>query len=150
MQAAKWIEAHRDFVLNSGNLNLTSTMRQVVAADLHLSERVETLNALRTLPEATIDQMWNEAIQSSAGIPQESLIQSATMMNRRDDYLTAVLLEARRQGELDDSWNQVLPEDRTAIFEAADAAWDPGSSPVEMKSKERWRSMIAKAWGTSP
>ena len=146
----KLIEAHRDLVLSSGYLNLTSTMRQVVAADLHLSERVQALNAISTFPEYTIDQMWSEAIKSSAGTLQDALLMSATMMNRRADYLRDVLLEARRRGALDDAWNLVPLDERAEIVEAADAAWDAGSSPVEMESKERWRAMIAKAWGTAP
>ena len=95
-------------------------------------------------------KLWDDAIKPSVGGPQTSLLVSATMMDRREDYLTAVLLEARREGSLDDAWKLISPEERAAIAKAADAAWDPGSSPVEANSKERWRAMIATAWGTDP
>jgi hypothetical protein len=149
LQAAKWIETHPDFVRDRAS-NSISALRQVVAADFQLSERAQALEALYALPSPIVNGVWAEVIESSAGIPQHSLLESATMMGRREDYLTAVLLEARRQGSLDQSWNIITPEERASIVEAADAAWDAGSSPVEMKSKERWRKMIEDAWETAP
>jgi len=150
LQAAMWLEAHRDFAMDSERiLNLNSTMVQVVAAELPPAEREQAVSALGNLPEPLVDQMWN-SIFHDGDKPDASLLESATLMKRREDYLRAMLLAARQQGRLDPAWDLVPAVERIEIFKAVDSTWNAGSSPVETESKERWRKMITSAWGIDP
>ena len=106
-----------------------------------------SLGMLDPISPGLADMAWNTIASKSKGAVNPDLLRTATLLDRREDYVVDVLLQTRFQEALDASWQQLPLDERLRAKAAAEERWTGESPrPVDDRARERWRKMLAQAW----
>lgn len=151
-EAAAWLGKHPGYFdedYHEGEAH--GILRAISQAEMSDESRREALGALANLSEEARDSAWQRLAEDNDGKVSAAFLHSADLAGRREDYLRQTLLDTRTAEELDDSWNLVPLAERRQILAAVEQEWaDKRPTPVDAKSRARWREMVTTAWGISP
>lgn len=116
-------------------------------AETHAPGRDEGLAALSKLPESTLVKSWERLAEKLRGKINPAVLDAATRMGSRDEYLVQSLLETRGQASPDASWQELPEQDRWKAVELAEKRWkEEASSPVDDRARAEWRQRLESAW----
>lgn len=109
--------------------------------------RDEGLAAFSRLPPEAFEKSWDLLADKLGGKVNASVLDAATRMGVREDYLVLSLLEARGQAAPDASWSSIPAEDRWRAVDLAERRWrEEEPSPVNEKARQVWRARLQEAW----
>lgn len=152
VEAAAWLLEHPEFLKIEHQEYAANRLLKVIAAwDGPEAVRQEALDQLASMPGDYLNTAWRAIGESSGGKPDANTLESAGLMNRREDYLSRSLLETRTLDALDASWDQVPLEERRTALRNAEQIWAENQpTPVQARARERWKAMVSAAWGITP
>ena len=152
LEAAEWLAAHPGYLdkeYREGELR--GTIRAIAGAEMDEASRLKAFEAISSLDYKHLDLEWKYAWENSDGNVTPTILQSADLAGRREEYLRVVLSETRSAEELDASWAEVPLAERQQILAAVEKDWaERRSSPVDAKARERWGKMVRSSWGIAP
>lgn len=152
VEAAEWLAAHPEYLANEYREGeFSETLRAIAETEMNDSVRREALDAMARLTSEDQQRAWQYLGGSTDGKIQTSVLQTADLAGRREEFLLAALRETRTYDELDDSWRQVPLAERAQILAKVEQEWDEKEhSPVDAKSHGHWSRMVKQAWGIAP
>lgn len=111
------------------------------------ASRDVALTELGRLLASDREGTWKQCAERDKGKLIPEMLDAASVMGQRDDYLLNALFTTRGQSVPDDSWKHVPPDERTRILDLAEKKWaEQANGPVDVRARERWRAMMEKAW----
>jgi len=152
-QAAEWLAAQappdeksklrylldKETVYHNTLLNL---------AESTASGRDDGLAAFASLPAPILEKSWDSLVEKLSGKINPSVLDAATRMNARDEYLVHSLMESRGQAMPDASWKNVPDQDKWRAVDLSEQRWkEQAPSPVDERARSEWRSRLESAWG---
>jgi len=109
--------------------------------------RNEALVQLAGLPEDDLKGAWKNRAERDEGKLVPEVMDAASVMGQRDDYLVNALLTTRAEKVPDESWKQVPKNERARLLDLAEKQWaEKANAPVDVRARERWRIMMEDAW----
>jgi hypothetical protein len=152
VEAAAWLLEHPGFLkVEYREDEARSLLHEISGSDGPADPRHRALDVLADMPGDYLDEAWSAVAGRSEGKVNAYHLDSATYMNRRERFLSDLLLETKYSDEMDASWDQVPPEERRVALESADQRWaEEERSPVQKRARERWRTMVSSQWGITP
>jgi hypothetical protein len=140
-RAAEWWGSHSDFRLGR------EEPARVYAAIAGSESGARSLASLDFFSPEQVEEAWWLIGMGSKGAVNANLLDTATQLGRREDYLVRVLMDSRMREGVDASWNQVPLDERMRVKDKAWARWSKANhSPVDLRAKERWTKILDKAW----
>jgi len=116
-------------------------------AETHAPGRDEGLATFSKIPESTLVKSWERLADKLGGKINPAVLDAATRMDSRDEYLVQSLLETRGQASPDASWKELPEADRWKAAELAEKRWkEELSSPVDDRARAEWRLRLQEAW----
>lgn len=151
-EAAQWLVSQPKPNDQSKTRYLLDEESEIHNTLLNLAEskndgRDEGLAAFATLPSSTLEKSWESLVEKLDGKINSSVLDAATRMGVREDYLVRSLLETRGQALPDVSWATVPDQDKWRAVQLAEQRWeDQAPSPVDERARVEWRLRLQKAW----
>lgn len=152
VEAAAWLLDHPEFLeVEHQEYAANRLLRAIAAGEGPEAVRHEALAQLASMPSDYLDMAWKAIGESSDGKLDANTLESAGLMNRREDYLSRSLLETRSLDVLDASWDLVPLEERRTALRTAEQIWaERQPTPVQARARERWKMMVTTAWRITP
>jgi hypothetical protein len=140
-KAAEWWESNSTFPTGRDEPS------KIYAAIANWESGAESLGGMGLFSPDQVEDAWQHIGEESKGAVNAKLLETATRLSRREDYLMKVLLQTRMLEAVDASWNQVPLDERMNAKAKVKTEWMRESDkPVDQRAQERWGKMLDEAW----
>ena len=144
-EAVEWLSANPGFEVPKEERR--EIYASVAASDLDAAQMTQVLGQLAATMPDLVEPAWVGIGGKSRGVVDPSLLQTASLLGRRESYLSSVLFSAISHDAVDASWQELPLDERMSIMDKVEEQWTlKRSSPVDERARERWRRMLTEAW----
>lgn len=143
--AVEWLSANPGFEVSKEERR--EIYANVAASDLDATRMAQVLGQLAATMPDLVEEAWTEIGGDSRGVVNPSILHTASLLGRRESYLSSVLFSGISHDAVDPSWQELPLGERMSIMGKVEVEWAlKRPSPLDERARERWRRLLAETW----